>query len=95
MNCSIEEPYVCINGTTDTPSICSYNGSFAYRVESAFKDPLRNSINITYVVSPFEPWLVLNNGSTDFSSLVSFPGREAGITITSAVMDPDTGYLVI
>ena len=55
---------------------------------------MNNSINITYAIKPSDPLLVLNNGSTNFISLVSFP-EEPGITINTALLDPDTGNLVI
>lgn len=83
-----------MNGSSTQPSVCSYNGSFAIAIETGYKDPLRNSLTLTYDLGPLTPLLALNNGSTDFRSLVSFP-LNAGVTVTSAVVDPATGKLVV
>ena len=85
MNCTIEDHYVCINGTPKTPSICSYTGPIEFTVQTAYKDPLSNSMNLTYKVSPIAPLLILTNDSTDFTSLVSYPGFE--INVTSATLN--------
>ena len=74
-NCTIEDSYVCMNASTTTPSICSYNGTIALGLDYAEKDPNSNSLTLTYKLEPTAPLHVLNNGSTDFTSLVSFPGK--------------------
>lgn len=92
--CTVEKDYTCMNGTETTPSICSYNGSFSVSLETGDKSPSSNSLTLTYSIEPSGPLLSLNNGSTDFSSLVSFPNSQ-GVTIRSAVLDPQTQQLVI
>lgn len=72
--CSIENDYACMNGSTNTSSICSYNGSFSLVLDTGDKDPDANSLTLTYIVNPSAPLQVLNGGSTDFTSLISFPG---------------------
>ena len=84
-----------MNGTTNTSSICSYNGSFSLILDTGDKDPNANSLTLTYIVNPSDPLLVLNGGSTDFSSLISFPGSEGIVILKSAYIDPVTGELVI
>ena len=80
-----------MNGTTNTSSICSYNGSFSLILDTGDKDPNANSLTLTYIVNPSDPLLVLNGGSTDFSSLISFPGSEGIVILKSAYIDPVTG----
>lgn len=92
--CTIEKDYSCMNGTETTPSICSYNGSFSVSLETGDKSPSSNSLTLTYNIEPSGPLLSLNNGSTDFSSLVSFPNSQ-GVTIKSAVLDLQTQQLVV
>ena len=51
-------------------------------------------MTLNYDFGPIEPLLVLNNGSKDFTSLVSFPDMP-GVTVVSATVDPATGKLVV
>jgi len=62
------------------------------KVENAFKDPQSNSMNITYSIAPIIPLLVLTDNSTDFTELVSYEGR---ITVKSAILDVESGQLVV
>ena len=94
-NCTIETDYVCMNGTTTTPSICSYNGSISSTVDSSFKDPNSNSMSIVYMITPFSPLIAVNGGSTDFTSMISFPGSEDKIIMKPAIIDPSTGKLTV
>ena len=50
-------------------------------------------MNITYLLSPIDPLLIITNGSTDFTSFVSYPGFNLNVTV--ATLDPDTGELLI
>ena len=92
-NCTVEQHYVCNNGTPFTPSICSYVGPVDFFLDTAFKYPTSNSMNLTYNISPTGPLLVITNGSTDFTSLVSFPDFD--LNVTNAILDEDLGKLVI
>jgi cysteine-rich repeat protein len=92
--CTIETGYVCMNGSTTAPSICSYNGSMSVTLQTGDKSPTSNSLTLTYSIQPSAPLLSLNGGSIDFASLVSFP-NSPGVTVTSAVLDPATNELVI
>ena len=49
---------------------------------------------MTYSLAPAQPWLALNNRSSDATSLVSFPGT-SGVTVTSATIDPATNQLIV
>jgi cysteine-rich repeat protein len=80
-NCTVEKDYVCMNGTTTTPSVCSYNGTFDVALDTGDKAPGSNSLVLTYDVYPAAPLIVINKGSTDFTSLVSFPDNP-GVSIT-------------
>ena len=51
-------------------------------------------MTLTYNVDNFDVIISQNNGSTDFSAWVTFP-NSAGVTLTSATIDPSTGKLVI
>lgn len=93
MNCTVEQHYTCINGTPFTPSICSYNGPIELSLVTAYKYPTNNSLNLTYWIGPVDPLLLITNGSTDFTSLVSYPNFD--LNVTSATLDPDTSLLVI
>ncbi len=64
--CQIEEGYVCMNGSSITPSICSYNGSISLILETGNKNPVSNSMTLTYTLKPSIPIFVLNNRSTNF-----------------------------
>lgn len=92
--CAIETDYVCVNASTTTPSICSFNGTISISIASGIKDPGSNSLTLTYDVSPIQPVLNLVNGSTDLAPFVSFP-TAPGVTITSAVYDPATNQVVV
>ena len=93
MNCTVEQHYVCINGTPFTPSICSYTGPIGITIDTAYKYPTSNSLNLTYFISPVDPLLVITNGSTDFTSLVSYPGFD--VNITEVRFKDSTGELTI
>jgi cysteine-rich repeat protein len=92
--CTIETDYVCMNGSTTAPSICSYNGSMSVTLQTGDKSPTSNSLTLTYSIQPSAPLLSLNGGSIDFASMVSFPNSPS-VTVTSAVLDPVTNELVI
>ena len=51
-------------------------------------------MTLTYDLEPSQPLSVINGGSNDVSSMVSFPNTE-GVVLTSAIIDPDTDKLVI
>ena len=91
-SCTIEQYYVCVNGTTTTPSVCSYNASINFEVEEAFKHPTSNSITLTYDFSPVEPVLALMGGN-DIASSLSF--NNPTVNITSAVYHPESGKVTI
>ena len=84
-----------MNGTTNSSSICSYNGSLSLTLDTGIKDPNANSLTLTYKLDPSDPFLALNGGSTDFLSLVSFPGSQGIVILKSAYLNPETGELVI
>ena len=50
-------------------------------------------MNLTFYLSPTDPLLLLTNGSTDFTEMVSFPGFS--ITVKDAVLKKETGELVV
>jgi len=79
--CTAEHNYVCMNGTANTSSICSYNGTFIVALDTGDKHPTSNSLTLTYDFSPPEPLIVLNNNSLDMTSMVSFP-LNPGVTVT-------------
>ena len=64
------------------------------KVDTAYKYPTNNSLNLTYIIEPSAPLIVLNNYSTDLTSLLSIPGSP-GVTITAAEINPDTNELVV
>lgn len=88
-SCTIEENYACINGSVSSSSVCSYNGTISLSFQTGIKNPTSNSMTLTYKIEPVYPLYYLNNGSTDFSSLVSFP-QSSGVTVTSVEIDPVT-----
>ena len=83
-----------MNGTTTNASICSFNGTFSVALDTGDKDPGSNSLTLTYDLSPPEPLIVLNGGSTDLTSMVSFPSTP-GVIVTEAKVDPVTQKLVV
>ena len=91
--CKIEPYYVCTNGTTSTPSICSYNATLSMAIGSSFKHPTKNQLTLLYDMGPIEPILALMGGSYDFSSALGFDDPD--VTITRAEYDPATGKVVI
>ena len=84
---------MCVNGTPYTPSICSYGGPFDISVDTAFKEPTKNSMNITYIIEPSAPFLVMNGYSTNMLNYVNFPGKD--ITIRHAELIPEKNELFI
>ena len=72
-SCQIETNYGCINGTEVSASVCSYNGSLSLEFVSGDKNPDKNAMTLTYILDTIDPLITLNNGSTDFTSWVSFP----------------------
>jgi hypothetical protein len=80
-------------GTPFKPSICSYTGTFNVTLDTAFKIPTSNSMSLTYSIDPVDPLLVLNNGSTDFTALVSYPGYD--IVVRQATLNPETRELEV
>jgi cysteine-rich repeat protein len=93
-NCTVESDHVCINGSSITPSVCSYSGPIGLTLETGDKDPNRNEMTLRYELKGSAALVQLNNGSLDFRSLVSFPANE-GVTVTEAYIDPSTNELVI
>ena len=88
--CTVEPDFVCMNASTTTPSICSYNGTFSTSLEYAEKDPNSNSLTLTYILTPSSPYYALNGRSEDVTSLISFPGKEGILNIQYARLDPVT-----
>jgi hypothetical protein len=83
-----------MNGSTISASICSYNGSFSVALDTGNKEPGSNSLTLMYDLSPPQPLIVLNDGSVDLTSMVSFP-TSPGVTVKEAVIDPSTNKLII
>ena len=92
-NCTQEENYNCTGGSSTVPSVCSYSGPILITISTANKDPSSNSMDVSFSLKPADPLLVLTNGSTDFTSMVSFPGYQ--ITVVSATIDAATGQLQV
>lgn len=88
-NCYVETDYVCTNSSSPSISTCFYNGPFYLTLENQEKDPNSNSLTLTYSISPYAALLSLNGGSTDLTSLVSFPNNPE-ITVTEVYLDPIT-----
>jgi cysteine-rich repeat protein len=93
-NCTIEKDYSCINGSSTSPSVCSYNGSVSLTLQTGDKDPNSNTMTLKYELIGSAALLQLNGGSLDFNSLVSFPASE-GVTVLEAYIDPTTNSLVV
>ena len=73
--CNIEWPYVCINGTNLTASVCSYNDTISFEQKAAYKHPGSNVLNLTYTLFPTEPFLLLLNSSTNLTSYIFSPSH--------------------
>ena len=86
---------MCVNGTTSSPSVCSYNGSIDFSINSGDKDPNKNSMTLVYDIELADVLLSQNNGSTNLSEWIKFPGFSSGVSIKSATIDPQTKQLVI
>ena len=85
---------MCVNGTIDNSSICSYNGSMFIGQRTAWKHEGSNSLSLTYQIDPLSPLLALALGDPDFKQYISFPNNDA-VIIKSATVDPETGILSI
>ena len=85
---------MCLNGTKSSPSVCSFNGSINFAIQSGDKDPSKNAVALVYTVANSDVLLAQNNGSTNFSTWVTFPNSE-GVTVTSATLDPLTNQLAV
>jgi len=83
-----------MNGSVTEPSICSYNGTFDIQLDTGNKMADSNSLVLTYDIYPALPLIVINNGSTDFTSMVSFPDNPA-VTVIEATINPTTSKLEV
>ena len=62
-------------------------------IVSGYKIPTSNSMKLKYKLDPIDPLMLLNNGSTDFTELIGFPGFN--IEVTEAYVNEATKELVI
>ena len=92
-SCSVEIGFNCSGGSTTSASVCNYAGSVDLYVLTAYKIPVSNSVNFTFSISPTSPFIALNNGSTNVTSMVSFIGVD--VRVTDAYIDQDKKELVV
>ena len=62
-------------------------------MDSSYKDPKSNSLNVTYSIAPTAPLMTLTNNTGDLTSMVSYPDFRT--TITSAMLNASTGTLTV
>lgn len=84
-DCHVESGFVCVNGTTTTPSVCSYNGSFTLQLVDTTKSIYSNTVNFEFSIAP--ALSILN--SYDFNSMVviNLPTKAVSCTYSTGSLD--------